>query len=478
MKPFDFELINNYYIHQNHTLKETASYFKMSESTLKRLLRQHQCKKTKENRLLNKRKTCLQKYGASTPFESSNIQTKIKDSVQKKYGVANVSQIEDVKQKKIKTYKKHYGTAYYTQTEEYKTRIRKQAQIKYGTDSVNQKHWSIFTYNLLSSPEKLTNYLQGKRYCTVNQIATYIGCSTTTLLRKMHEYDIFHLLNHCKSSYEIEIKNLLEKWGIKVIDNDRNHLPNNLEIDLYCPDYHIGIEFNGTYWHSELNKDRFYHQRKSQQAQQQGIFLYHIFEYEWIDEHKKELIIRQLHHLFGLDKLRYYASKLKIYNIDTQVKKTFLNANHLQGNDKSSLALGLKDSEGQLLMIATFCKPRYNHNSQWELSRLCSSQGTTVIGGASRLIKYFYNNYLNIGETLISYSDVSKTRGEVYDKLGFICDSMTPPNYVWCNDKNEIFTRYQTQMKNEVAIMQGKGFFRIYNCGNKIWILKKEKQND
>ena len=33
---------------------------------------------------------------------------------------------------------------------------------------------------------------------------------------------------------------------------------------------------------------------------------------------------------------------------------------------------------------------------------------------------------------------------------------------------HERLSRYQTQMKNEVEVMEGRGFSRFYDCGNKV----------
>ena len=54
-----------------------------------------------------------------------------------------------------------------------------------------------------------------------------------------------------------------------------------LEIDIYLPDYKLGIEFNGDYYHSSAFKDKYYHQHKSLLAISKGINLVHIWEHEW-----------------------------------------------------------------------------------------------------------------------------------------------------------------------------------------------------
>ena len=68
-------------------------------------------------------------------------------------------------------------------------------------------------------------------------------------------------------------------------------------------------------------------------------------------------------------------------------------------------------------------------------------------------------------------SDFAKGTGNVYAKLGFKKLELTIPNYVWYNHKTkDILTRYQTQIKNEVEIMELNGYDRIFDCGSYKWL--------
>ena len=119
----------------------------------------------------------------------------------------------------------------------------------------------------------------------------------------------------------------------------------------------------------------------------------------------------------------------------------------------------------------TFCKPRFLKKSycDWELSRFCSLAGANVVGGAGKLFKYFIEH--NEG-SVISYSDVAKTKGTLYQKLGFKFSHQSKPNYVWTNG-HDVLTRYQTQMKNEIETMTSKGYYRIFDCGSKVWVYER-----
>ena len=126
----------------------------------------------------------------------------------------------------------------------------------------------------------------------------------------------------------------------------------------------------------------------------------------------------------------------------------------------------------------TFCKPRFNKKYEWELSRFCSKNNCNVIGGASKLWKYFIKKYKP--QSIISYSNTAHTRGKLYETLGFNLDSISEPNYVWWKNDFKSLSRYQCQKykllqegfegNSEAEIMHNRGYYRIYDCGNKVWI--------
>lgn len=276
------------------------------------------------------------------------------------------------------------------------------------------------------------------------------------------------------SIMEREVRNYISKY-FNIICNKKTII--GQEIDIYIPEKKIGIEFNGNYWHSENQKCKKFHQNKSLLAETKDIFIYHIFEYEW--ETKREQIINQLNNLLGINQEKIYARKCIIKNVNDTDKKLFLELNHLQGNDTSSIKLGLYYNN-ELVSIMTFVKPRFNKNYQYELSRFCSKAGCNVIGGASKLFKSFMNQYNP--SSVISYSNIAHTRGKLYEKLGFKLDKISSPNYVWCKNK-DVKSRYQCQKhklleqgytgNSEVDIMHKLGYYRIFDCGNKVWIFEK-----
>ena len=174
------------------------------------------------------------------------------------------------------------------------------------------------------------------------------------------------------------------------LENDRKTL-DGLELDIVLPKNNLAIECNGNYWHTELQgKDKHYHLNKTVECEKKNIQLLHILESEWID--KSDIWKSIINSKLGLSN-RIYARKCEIKEIlDPKIKNDFLECNHLQGKDRSSIKLGLY-YQRELVSVMTFCKSRFNKNYEWEISRFASLLDTTIIGGASKLLSHFKKVY-------------------------------------------------------------------------------------
>ena len=113
----------------------------------------------------------------------------------------------------------------------------------------------------------------------------------------------------------------------------------------------------------------------------------------------------------------------------------------------------------------------------YELSRLCGNNSFYIIGGASKLLKYFEITY-NPNE-IKTFADKRWSLGNVYDKLGFQHSHDSSPNYwYFCEDSNlyhrfnfrkselskklERFNPKLTEWENMVI----NDWDRIWDCGN------------
>lgn len=150
---------------------------------------------------------------------------------------------------------------------------------------------------------------------------------------------------------------------------------------------------------------------------------------------------------------RIYARKCHIKEIDTRIKNNFLEENHIQGRDFSSVKIGLY-FENNLVSVMTFGKARFSKNHEWEMIRFCNKKYYNVVGAAGKLIKYFIGSYEP--ESIVSYANARYSNGNLYEKLGFNYLHRSDPNYFYFKGKN-VLSRIKCQ-KHKLKNVLGSGF--------------------
>lgn len=287
---------------------------------------------------------------------------------------------------------------------------------------------------------------------------------------------------------ENEINEYIEGLGYVTNKKDRSILGNK-EIDILVPSAKLGIEYDGLYWHSDEFRNKNYHINKTEECIAANIRLIHIFEDEWSD--KKEIIKSMLSNILGKTHKKIYARSCEIREVEQKEKIDFLNANHIQGNVSSKINYGLYYND-ELVSLMCFGKPRINLGSkntkddEYELLRFCNKLYTTVIGGASKLFKYFIKNY---NPSLItSYCDRRWSIGSMYEILGFTLSHKSQPNYYYIQGNNrknrfkfrksELIKEGFDSNKSESEIMKERGIHRIYDCGTLVFKWRKAKKEE
>ena len=173
-----------------------------------------------------------------------------------------------------------------------------------------------------------------------------------------------------------------------------------------------------------------------------------------------------------------YGRKTKIREVSSKDSKEFLQNNHIQGNVNASIRLGLYYNH-ELVSLMTFGKKRKalgssSEESEYEMYRFCNKLNTNVVGGASKLFKYFVNNHTP--KSVLSFADRRYFDGNLYSKLGFDFVGETQPNYYYFKGlerhhrfkfrKDVLVKEGYDSSKTEKQIMIERGYYRIYDCGN------------
>jgi hypothetical protein len=281
---------------------------------------------------------------------------------------------------------------------------------------------------------------------TLKQIAIEQNCSIEQLKKLFREHDELILKRHCinSSQQEKEIVSFIRSiYSGEILQNTRSII-SPLELDIVIPEFKLAIEFNGIYWHSNLNDNK-YHLNKTEMCEDVGYHLFHIFENEWNDLTKQEIWKSMIRNklLCNIEKIGARQCVIKTpSNIEVN---RFLNENHLQGFANSKVKYGLYYKD-ELVSLMTFIQSRYDKTYDWELSRFCNKKNISVIGSFSKLLNHFKKK--NQNQTIVSYANRrwAFNNNNVYKKNNGSFLAETNPNYYYWNKKtNQLESRLKYQ---------------------------------
>lgn len=287
----DKDKLYQMYIIENRRRKEIAKIFGVSESYIKKLLSKYNIKKdpSQYRKLIDE--TSIKKYGDRCSLMNDAVWEKAKKTIKERYGEDHPMKSEDVQSRVRKTNIRKYGSPYLLQNYEIAYKQRQAMKKKYGFENTtkNYKFQKMMhpnltkkTWSIISNKENMESFLKrckDKKY-TIGEIAQLLNCNYNTIQYKIKKWDLqkYIILDPKYSLAEINLRHFLDINHIKYIINDRKILDNGLEIDIFCPEQKIGIEFNGEFWHSIDNKKESYHQEKTLDALNKGIYLFHYWE--------------------------------------------------------------------------------------------------------------------------------------------------------------------------------------------------------
>lgn len=456
-----------------------------------------------KNNSEKRKKTNLDKYGTENPQSNLEVIAKRINTLKEKYGrgVSDKS-LEKIKERTSEfirkgkiTIKEKYNVNNSINIPGVLEKRHKSNLEKYGTNNFTVKANpielltipGITILSILGASEEdkkiyphKNNIIQFKCMCGNEESHPY----------QTYKYRIRNFNTPCSlcsniksniSNKEKNLKDFLEEFAL-IQTNLRNIIPPK-ELDFFIPDKKIAIEFNGIYWHTEeKGKDKNYHLSKTLLCKNNDVELIHIFEDEW--DLKKDIVKSRLKSKLGINN-KIYARKTKVVEISSNDAKEFCDLNHIQGGVFSKINLGL-ELDNEIVAVMSFSKPNITRgkskdNYDYELIRFCNKLDTNVIGGASKLFKYFIKKYNP--QTIISYSDNRWGNGSLYNILGFEFNKNTSPNYWYVKNghryhrynftKHKLIEKGYNKNKSESQIMTELGYGKIWDCGHAKWVWKK-----
>lgn len=424
----------------------------------------------------------------------------IKNTTKIKYGVENISQLEKTKEKKKSTMFNNYGNLFQNITNGKKT-----IQERYKVDNISK----LGFVKEKKSEKRKQNFLNHK-IPKIEQIGyTFLHPESFSKTRdeenkKNIEYlfecnscgNVFkhniHSTNpRCHSCYPSNVSEqekklvefIKEIYQGEIEENNRTII-SPYEIDVLLKG--LAIEYNGIYWHSEEggNKDRNYHIDKYNRIRKAGLTPIFIFEDEWI--YKQDIVKSIIKNKLGIIDKKIYARKCIIKKVNNKEVKDFYEKNHIQGHISSSINLVLLYGD-DIVSALSFSKPRFAKKYDYEITRFANLIDTSVVGGFSKLFKYFVNNF--DFDKIITYSDKRFFTGDIYVNNDFLQLEDTHPNYFYFhkNDltKNSRVKFQKHRLKNllenfdnnltEHENMYNNKYLRIWDCGNHKFEFTKRK---
>lgn len=422
--------------------------------------------------------TCLERYGVDHPSKTKEFQEKKKSTCLEKYGVDNPRKSEVVKEKARTTCLEKYGVDNPTKSKEVIYRRRKSNLEKYGTEN----------------PGNLPENIEKRRNTSIERYG-YDNPSKSPEIKKIisestkEKYGVewpCQLAHKGDSGPEIEFENFLVESGLEF----GKHYLKQFPISAQDFDFKIGnvlVEIDPTATHNSVfspynggkPKGKMYHREKSEHANMAGYHCIHVWD--WDDRRK---IVRML-----VNKVSIGARECKLVSVSPKdpLVNIFLDENHLQGKCSGTKLVLALERNGEIVQMMTFGKPRYNKKCQWELYRFCTKLGHVVLGGAERLFKEFVEVYRP--ESIVSYCDMSKFSGTVYERLGFTLEKKPQPSCHWYNLRtkqhitdnllrqlgyDKLFNANYGKGTNNEELMLKNGFVSLWDCGQATYIWRPD----
>ena len=443
--------------------------------------------------------TCMQRYGVKNVSQSDEVRSKL----------SQIMKTEDYLKGRERTCLSRYGYSSPMQCQSIKDKRKSTCIEKYGMQGHPLTTSALS--KIITDPSKIDEYIQFKanpkdyilkhypdHLPSIYQLIDQLGVSNTPIYNILINNSCNDLICHNYSNMEDEVTKFIQSLLPDiVIERNNRKIIAPQEIDIYLPEYQIGIECNPASTHNSSIIDAWggqpkhykYHQNKSFAAQKADVFLFHIFGYEWVN--KKDIMKSMIANLLHVANRRLNGRDTYVCEISGTECKTFLNNNHRQGYTTSKVRLGLRlRSNDELVSVMTFGHMRNTMGKNlssdedvWELSRFCSLINTSVRGAGSKLFKAFLHMYNP--NRVVSFSDIAHTTGKLYSKLGFNYVSTTSPSYVWSDIYDNVYyhrvscqKQYLKRLLNDQSIdindterhiMESHKFVRLYDSGVIRW---------
>lgn len=436
----------------------------------------------------------LKKYDVPRPTEQQ-----LREAVLfRKHGVTNPSKIPGARERANHTMDQRYGGHNFAAGIN-RSKFRDDLLFgKYGTVNINsldaikqktaQTNIERYGYIHKNKPSFTAEQLETlNSTMSLSEVAETLGSSVSVVSRL---YDVYGIekIYHNYSIQECRLADMIRSWGVSVVRNDRTLLGNGQEIDIYCPEKKLAIEYCGTFWHSEYaGRDKNFHKNKTDLCEQLGVQLLTIFSDEW---HARETqIVSKIRHLLGIDQRPVvYARNTTIVEISKQQSVDFVQRYHIQSpSNNGFVSYALVDQSNEVVAVAVLKRSR----GEIIIDRYATSK--RVVGGFSKLLSYILKQYNDT--QVATFADRRWSNGNLYEKgIGKISvrRKALPPDYRYVEASSgqtfhkfnfrhqrirRIFANYDSMLSEHENCIR-HNYFRIWNSGMIKYTFEQKKNTN
>ncbi len=269
------------------------------------------------------------------------------------------------------------------------------------------------------------------------------------------------------------------------------------ELDIWVPSAGLAIEYCGEYWHAarsatEESFAKRRHAEKLRMCEGVGLRLLTIYESEWLE--RKSVMKRLVRNALGKGRGRVSARQCDVDVVGGAEAAAFFEKYHPQGGGGWGENYGLR-YRGKLVACMRFAFGANDRGAgaerMWTLTRYATR--ISVVGGASRLFAAFVAE--NQPEIVKSFSDNRYFTGVMYERIGFVLEEETGPDYQVYHPKTGLLPKTAWQRKNIPARIRDLGSketfdpardarserdmtylvgaMRLFDCGKKRWVWRR-----
>lgn len=245
---------------------------------------------------------------------------------------------------------------------------------------------------------------------------------------------------------------------------------------LVFPEKNIAIQYCPLDKISELNVTRNDLINISDSYREKGIRSMHFYADEW--KYRKNIVKSIIKVSLDCYDQRLFARKCEVRYLTKPEEKNFFKNSHLQGFAASQFCVGLIHN-GEVVSAISLAVPRFSKEAKWELIRYANKLNTQIVGGFSKLLKFFREEHPG---SIISYSDRRLFSGDLYRKM-FTEVKPSGLGYYYTDgeirenrqkfQKFKLVARFpQWVDKSEWEIAHLLQWYRVWDCGNWRFIIE------